>query len=78
MRKNSARGPEDFFDPDNFEVGAFMADFGHNFREHSSSTASGSARWAFSFKKALIAVAIILILGMLSFGIIIFSAIFLF
>ena len=65
MRKNPARGPEDLFDPDNIDVSSFMADYGHNFKP-SNSTSSGSARWAFSFKKSLTALVVIAILGALS------------
>lgn len=73
MRRNPARGPEDVFDPDNMEIAAFMADYGHNFKKHSSissSNTSGSSRWSFSLNKLTIAIAIALGSGLISWVVI--------
>ena len=61
--KDYSKGPEDFFDPDNYERASFMADYAHHFESKSTPTSySGSGR-IFSFRKAIIAILILFILG---------------
>lgn len=71
-----SRGPEDFFDTDNPDRAAFMADYGHNFqKQHSPTATGGSSRWSFSLNKLLIALAIILLAGPFSTAIMFIAAV---
>ena len=75
---NPNLGPEDLFDPDNYEISSVMADYGHNFEKKSTPAAptTSSDRWAPSVNKFAIAliilgIAISIAISRIGFGIII-------